>query len=197
MSEKSIHLPIVFHFHQPVDNYNFVIEEVYEKSYEPLIDHIFKFSDIKVTLHFSGNLLEWFLNNKPEFIKKLKTMAKRRQIEIISGGYYEPIFAIIPYRDKIAQIKKLSDLIKKEFNLDVKFKKDTKKLSIFFTDYLHNAPTRYKEWKMINRDVENGYVQITHKDLARLIQESLRFRINKSSVQVNCYQLNHFLLSNI
>ncbi|GAH13626.1 unnamed protein product, partial [marine sediment metagenome] len=34
--------------------------------------------------------------------------------------YYEPIFAMIPYRDRIAQIKKLSDLIKSEFDLDVK-----------------------------------------------------------------------------
>ena len=50
-----------------------------------------------------------------DFIKKVKEMAKRGQIEIIGGGYYEPIFAIIPYRDKIAQIKKLSELIKNEF----------------------------------------------------------------------------------
>jgi len=47
-------------------------------------------------------------------------MAKRGQIEIISGGYYEPIFAIIPTRDKLAQIRKLSALIKKEFGLEVK-----------------------------------------------------------------------------
>ncbi len=119
MSERSIHLPIVFHFHQPVDNFNFVIEDCYQKAYEPLIDSIFQFEDIKITLHFSGNLLEWFLNYKPEFIEKIKIMAKRGQIEIIGGGYYEPIFAIIPYRDKIAQIKKLSDLIKKEFGLEI------------------------------------------------------------------------------
>jgi alpha-amylase len=120
MSEKQIYLPIVFHFHQPVDNFNFVIEDVYEKSYKPLIENIFKNPEVKITLHFSGNLLEWFLNNKPNFIEMLKVMAKRGQIEIIGGGYYEPIFAIIPNRDKIAQVKKLSDLIKKEFGLDVK-----------------------------------------------------------------------------
>lgn len=120
MSEIQIHLPIVFHFHQPVDNFNFVIEDAYEKSYKPLIENIFKNPEVKITLHFSGNLLEWFLNNKPNFIEMLKDMAKRGQIEIIGGGYYEPIFAIIPNRDKIAQIKKLSDLIKKEFGLDVK-----------------------------------------------------------------------------
>ncbi len=120
MTEKTICLPIVFHFHQPVDNFPWVFEDVYNKSYEPLIDNIFKFADIKITLHFSGNLLEWLLKNKPNFIEKLKIMAKRGQIEIIGGGYYERIFAIIPYRDKIAQMKKLSDLIKKEFELDVK-----------------------------------------------------------------------------
>ena len=120
MSEKSIHLAIVFHFHQPVDNSIQVFEDAYKKSYVPLIDNIFKFPDVKITLHFSGNLLEWLFDNKPEFIEKLKTMIKRGQIEIIGGGYYEPIFAIIPYRDRIAQMKKLSDLIKREFDLDVK-----------------------------------------------------------------------------
>ncbi|MFX0001989.1 MAG: alpha-amylase/4-alpha-glucanotransferase domain-containing protein [Candidatus Hodarchaeota archaeon] len=120
MTEKSINLPIVFHFHQPVDNFPWVFEDVYKKSYEPLIDNIFKFEDIKITLHFSGNLLEWLINNKVDFIEKLKIMAKRGQIEIIGGGYYEPIFSIIPYRDKIAQIKKLTDLIKNEFGLEVK-----------------------------------------------------------------------------
>jgi len=120
MTEKTICLPIVFHFHQPVDNFPWVFEDVYKKSYQPLIDNMFQFEDIKFTLHFSGNLLEWFLKNKPEFIEKLKIMAKRNQIEIIGGGYYEPIFAIIPYRDKIAQIKKLTDLIKDEFGLEVK-----------------------------------------------------------------------------
>jgi alpha-amylase len=116
----SINLPIVFHFHQPVNQLPFIFDDVYKKSYEPLIENIFQFSDIKVTLHFSGNLLEWLLENKPEFVEKLKIMAKRNQIEIIGGGYYEPIFAIIPYRDKIAQMKKLSDLIKKKFGLEVR-----------------------------------------------------------------------------
>jgi len=120
MSEKEIYLPIVFHFHQPVDQRGFVFEDVYLKSYKPLIDNIFKCPEIKITLHFSGNLLEWFLDNKPDFIDKIKVMAKRGQIEIIGGGFYEPIFAIIPYRDKIAQMNILSSLIEKEFGLEIR-----------------------------------------------------------------------------
>ncbi len=74
---------------------------------------------VKFTLHFSGNLLEWFIKNKPELIKKVKEMAKRGQIEIIGGGYYEPMFSIIPHRDKIAQMKKLSHFINEEFGLGI------------------------------------------------------------------------------
>lgn len=120
MLEKTINLPIIFHFHQPVDNVEQVFEDVFKKSYEPLIDRISQFSELKVTLHFSGNLLAWLLRNKPGFIDKLRIMANRGQIEIIGGGYYEPIFSIIPYRDRIAQIKKLTNLINNEFNLEVK-----------------------------------------------------------------------------
>ncbi|MCJ7651065.1 MAG: DUF1925 domain-containing protein, partial [Candidatus Lokiarchaeota archaeon] len=118
--KSSIFFGMVYHLHQPVDNFEFVIEDAFKKAYKPLVDEIFKNPKVKTTLHISGNLLEWFLDHKPEFIKKLRKMANRGQLEIIGGGYYEPIFAIIPYRDRIAQIKKLSSLIKKEFGLDVK-----------------------------------------------------------------------------
>lgn len=76
--------------------------------------------------------------------------------------------------------------ISKEFNMDVKHGEDTNRLSIHFTDYLHNAPTRYKEWKMINREMKDGYIRISHKDLARLIQEALRTRINNELDSRKC-----------
>jgi len=72
----------------------------------------------------------------------------------------------------------LVDIVK-EFNLNVEYFSDTNRLSIYFVDYLRNAPTRYKEWKMINRGMNKGFIRITHKDLARVIQEALRNRINE------------------
>ena len=76
--------------------------------------------------------------------------------------------------------------IAKEFKINVRYDKDTGKITIFFVDYLHHAPTRYKEWKMINREMENGFIQITRKDLARIIQEALRTRINIELDERNC-----------
>ena len=57
MTEKSIFFPIVYHFHQPVDNFEFVYEDCFQKSYCPLIESIYNQPDVKFTLHFSGNLL--------------------------------------------------------------------------------------------------------------------------------------------
>jgi DNA primase large subunit len=75
-----------------------------------------------------------------------------------------------------------------EFKLNVKHSENTNRLIIYFTDYLHNAPTRYKKWKMINRKMDNGYISISHKDLARLIQEALRKRINNELDERKCNQ---------
>jgi DNA primase large subunit len=75
--------------------------------------------------------------------------------------------------------------ISKEFNLNVNYE-DTNKINIYFVDYLHYAPTRYKEWKMINRGMKNGYIQMSQKDLARIIQEALRARINQELDSRSC-----------
>ena len=76
--------------------------------------------------------------------------------------------------------------IAKEFKFNLKYDKDTNKISIYFVDYLRYAPTRYKEWKMINRPMDDGFIRISHRDLARLIQEALRSRINNELDSKNC-----------
>ena len=76
--------------------------------------------------------------------------------------------------------------ISKEFNLKIKYSENTNEIRVFFVDYLQNAPTRYKEWKMINREMIDGYIKITQRDLARIIQEALRIRINNELDSKSC-----------
>ena len=115
---KRLNFSIVFHFHQPIDNFDHVIQYAYEKSYLPLIEVIREHPKIKVGLHFTGPLLEWLLDHHPEYIDIIKELGKRKQIEILSGGFYEPILAVIPDEDKLAQIKLLKEFIKSNFNMD-------------------------------------------------------------------------------
>ena len=99
--------------------------------------------------------------------------------------------AIHAYRNLINESTIFLINIANEFNMNVKLSEDTNKISIYFVDYLHHAPTRYKEWKMINRDMKNGYIQISHKELARIIQEALRARINNELDKRICSKAVH------
>lgn len=69
--------------------------------------------------------------------------------------------------------------IAEELKLTVQYNSVKNTIKIFFKDYLRNVPTRYKEWKMINRGISEGFLLISHKDLARILLESLRERINR------------------
>jgi len=86
--------------------------------------------------------------------------------------------AIHTYKNLLTEPTDFLINISKEFDITVKRDKEKNQIKIFFVDYLKHAPTRYKEWKMINRTLEKGYISITHKDLTRIIQEALRARIN-------------------
>lgn len=113
--DKKLDFAMVIHSHQPVGNFDQVMEEAYEKSYLPFLKVLGKHPSIKITLHYSGCLLDWLIAHKPEFLKILKNFAKTKQVEFMGGGYYEPILSLIPDVDKISQIKLLCAFIKANF----------------------------------------------------------------------------------
>ncbi len=112
---KKINFLFGIHCHQPLGNFESVFIEAYEKAYLPFIELLEVHPKIKTTVHYSGVLYDWFLKKRPEFIEKLKVLVRRGQVEIMTGGYYEPIIPIIPDSDKIGQIKMESDFIKRTF----------------------------------------------------------------------------------
>ncbi len=117
---EKVNFPIVIHFHQPVDNFDTVIEAVYKRCYEPLMEQIKSHAKVKFTLHFTGSMLDWFEKFHPDYIDTVKDLCRSGRVELISGGYFEPILPVIPDDDKLGQIKLLTDKIKKEFGIQPK-----------------------------------------------------------------------------
>ncbi|MFX0113207.1 MAG: alpha-amylase/4-alpha-glucanotransferase domain-containing protein [Candidatus Hodarchaeota archaeon] len=107
--EGSIHFPLVLHIHQPVGNFPWVFGFAYEKSYEPLISALERHPNISAGLHITGPVLDWLESNQKEFLERVKTLVKRNQVEMLGGGYYEPILAMIPDRDKLAQMQLMAN----------------------------------------------------------------------------------------
>ena len=116
--ESTVFFPIVWHAHQPRGNFSWVIEEAYQKSYLPLIQTIEKYPTIKMNMHFSGSLLEWLQENHPEFLEQVVTLSHRQQLEIIGGGFFEPILAILPDEDKEKQIQLMIDWWMSNYNIE-------------------------------------------------------------------------------
>jgi len=116
--KKRIFLALAIHNHQPVGNFDYVFERACREAYEPMIDLIEKHPDIKIALHYSGSLLDWIIEHRRDLIERLKTLVGRHQIEIMTGGYYEPVLVAIPDKDKTGQIKKLSSTVKVLFGYE-------------------------------------------------------------------------------
>ncbi|OPY79209.1 MAG: Alpha-amylase 1 [Syntrophorhabdus sp. PtaU1.Bin153] len=94
---------------------HFILEEAYNRAYKPFFEVLKDFEDVTINLHFSGFLFSWLLENKPDYIALLKTLKERGQIEIITGGMYEPILSLLPQEDGIGQIMMHADLMEKVF----------------------------------------------------------------------------------
>ncbi|MCM8786502.1 MAG: DUF1926 domain-containing protein [Candidatus Omnitrophica bacterium] len=108
------------HNHQPVGNFDSIFRKAYHDCYLPFILTLEKFPNIKCCIHNSGPLYDWFLNNAPQYIDILKKLVNRNQIEIISGGYYEPILPLISDDDKYGQINFMNDFLRSEFGIEPK-----------------------------------------------------------------------------
>ncbi len=110
-----ISLALVLHNHQPVGNFGWVIEDVFEKAYEPMIGALERHPLIRLGLHYSGPLLEWMDANRPEAIHRLRALVDRGQVEIIGGGQYEPILVALPQRDRHGQLSQMREDLERRF----------------------------------------------------------------------------------
>src|SRR6478735_3300242 len=93
---NSIHLGLLLHNHQPVGNFPWVFQQVYEEAYVPLIAALERHEGVRLSLHYTGSLLDWMSEAHPDFLQRIAALVKRKQVEMVGGGYYEPILPAIP-----------------------------------------------------------------------------------------------------
>lgn len=103
------------HNHQPVGNFEEVLEDAYQAAYRPFIEKLIERPSIKFSLHTTGFLLEWLEKAHPEYIEMMRVMVERGQLEVMGGGYYEPVLAVIPAEDRAGQIRLMADNIERIF----------------------------------------------------------------------------------
>jgi alpha-amylase len=111
----TFHLSLLIHAHQPVGNFDSVFELVYQQSYLPFVEQLQRHPGVRLGLHYSGSLLEWLEQRHPEFLDLLRQLVARRQVEMVGGGYYEPILISIPPQDQAEQLRRMRDYLARHF----------------------------------------------------------------------------------
>jgi len=112
-----ISLALAIHNHQPVGNFDWVLADVYEVAYEPMVAALERHHGIRLSLHYTGPLLDWLRRERPGFIDRLRTLVARGQVELLGGGYYEPVLASLPERDRIGQLRRMADEVEETFGV--------------------------------------------------------------------------------
>ncbi|GAC1313057.1 MAG: DUF1926 domain-containing protein [Ktedonobacteraceae bacterium] len=80
-----------------------------------MVEALERHPKVRLSLHYTGSLLDWIAEAQPAFLERIAALVKRNQVEIVSGGYYEPILPAIPDADKVAQIRRLTERIQRNF----------------------------------------------------------------------------------
>src|SRR6185369_12144776 len=81
-----IRLHWAVHSHQPVGNFDFIFERAHAQAYAPFLETLAAHPSIRMSMHFSGILLDWLEAKRPEYLRSLRALVDRGQVEILGGG---------------------------------------------------------------------------------------------------------------
>ena len=112
---QRFHLALLIHAHQPCGNFGYVLEKAYERCYLPFLELLEKHPGVHAGLHYSGPLLLWIEKNRPEYFIRLKVLVSTGQVEMVGGGFYEPILIAIPPEDQREQLTRLTSYLENYF----------------------------------------------------------------------------------
>ncbi len=116
---NAVQLCLVLHNHQPIGNFDGVIEQAYQDSYLPFLDVFETYSQLSISLHTSGPLMRWLVEHHPEYVRRVASLVAAERIEIIGGPFYEPILPMLPSRDRIGQICRYTEFLNETFSTNV------------------------------------------------------------------------------
>ncbi|MBI2886940.1 MAG: DUF1926 domain-containing protein [Chloroflexi bacterium] len=109
-----LYLGLAIHNHQPVGNFPWVFHAAYQDAYLPMIQALEAHPGVRLALHYSGPLLDWLREQRPELLKRVARLAGQGQVELMTGGYYEPILPAIPHLDQVGQVRKMTQVLAQE-----------------------------------------------------------------------------------
>ncbi len=112
---KPLHLVLGAHNSRILNLADVEQERQYEDTFKPLLKLLYNRRDMKITLYYSGVMMEWLEKHHSEYVDVLVEMVKRRQVELLGGAFYEPVLGFVPKTDRLGQIERMTTHIRQRF----------------------------------------------------------------------------------
>jgi len=94
------------HIYQPADQQKDILKAIVDQSYRPIISHILKAPNVRVTLNVTGALLELFDKmGYQDIIEMLKKGGEEGKIEFTGSAKYHGFLPLLEEKDIVRQIK--------------------------------------------------------------------------------------------
>ncbi len=108
------------HLHQPVGNFDRVIEEHVRRVYLPFLTRLAERDFLPIAVHLSGPLLEWLEAHDTALLDLIGSLAASGHAELLLAGMYEPILVGIPRADRLEQIEWMRERIRDRFGVEAR-----------------------------------------------------------------------------
>jgi hypothetical protein len=105
------------HNHQPAGNFDSVVLDAARSAYHPFLEAASAVPGVVLAVHCSGGLLAFLRERARPTFDLLGRLAADGRAELLTGGFYEPILAMLPDDDKLGQIEALSDFLRANFGV--------------------------------------------------------------------------------
>ncbi len=105
------------HLHQPVGNFGHVFASHLDDVYRPLLTALRDGQVLPATLHVSGPLLDWLETHGAAWLDDLGRLVSDGKVELLLSGYDEPILAMLPRADRLEQVARMREALKKRFGI--------------------------------------------------------------------------------
>jgi 4-alpha-glucanotransferase len=117
LSDGSLAFCFGVHNHQPIGNFEGVLRETTAQAYRPFFERVRGRPEVRLTVHCTGSLLQWLREHEGPTFDLLGEIVASGRVELLTGGFYEPILAVLPDPDKRGQIQRLSEYLATHFGV--------------------------------------------------------------------------------
>jgi 4-alpha-glucanotransferase len=92
-----------------------LMERALSELYKPVLTYLYKHPDLHMHLYLPGTVMEWMELNHPELNMLIADLCKKDQLEMITGGFHQPVLHILPAKDRSNQIEQTTTFMRKRY----------------------------------------------------------------------------------